>query len=356
MNSTIDYTTTRKTIENQISNWELTPINLKDIKKTGNVFHRGDDALNPEAVKYLFNTINVRDRIVQDVKDDKAQWEPLYDALNELKSDKFVTGIRNKENGNIIKFLNYNVDRRRDLDLTRGLDYMTKYFENSTKDLSIKNAQFDPFNLRVGLNIVNPNDNIDVFADGKDIWSTGFSVGFTETGMQSAPFFLRLVCRNGMMAMERMAHRANKDEPLSERSFLRQLSKFDDGQVWGAEIAVHCKRLKDNTASIREFYAARNIIEKFDEELAKVVLNDEEIKTQYASHNIDITKRNSRWKATAPTNYNSYDLFNLLTHTATHRATDQDVISNRIAMNAMASKMLFKGPDLASVAPNPWLN
>ncbi|NBP04534.1 MAG: hypothetical protein EBU90_31520, partial [Proteobacteria bacterium] len=87
-----------------------------------------------------------------------------------------------------------------------------------------------------------------------------------------------------------------------------------------------------------------------------VVLNDEEIKTQYASHNIDITKRNSRWKATAPTNYNSYDLFNLLTHTATHRATDQDVISNRIAMNAMASKMLFKGPDLASVAPNPWLN
>ncbi|NBP03614.1 MAG: hypothetical protein EBU90_26665 [Proteobacteria bacterium] len=356
MNATIDYKTARQNIENEISNWELVPVNIKDIRKTGNEFHRGNDSLNPDAVKFLFNTLNIKNRIISEVKDDKKQWEPLYDALNELKDDKIVTGVRHRSTGNIIKFLNRGIEHRRDIDLSKGLDYTNKYLENVNEDLQIRRAQFDPFNLRVGLDFANPSSNIDVFGDGKDIWSTGFSVGFTEGGMQSAPFFLRLICSNGMMAMERMAHRANKDETLSERTFMKQLGKFENGQIWGAEIAGHCNRLKKNNASIHEFYGARSLLERFDEELAKAVLDDEELKSRYAACNVDITKRNSRWKATASTNINSYDLFNLLTHTATHRATEQEDISQRIAMNAFASKLLFKGPDLASVAPNPWLN
>ena len=57
--------------------------------------------------------------------------------------------------------------------------------------------------------------------------------------------------------------------------------------------------------------------------------------------------------ATANSNVNAYDLFNTLTHTATHTVKDQDV-AMRMELNRLASDLFFKGPDFASIAPNPF--
>jgi hypothetical protein len=57
--------------------------------------------------------------------------------------------------------------------------------------------------------------------------------------------------------------------------------------------------------------------------------------------------------ATANSNVNAYDLFNTLTHVATHNVKDED-IAMRIELNRLASDLFFKGPDFASIAPNPF--
>jgi hypothetical protein len=82
----------------------------------------------------------------------------------------------------------------------------------------------------------------------------------------------------------------------------------------------------------------------------KEYFDDTEIQDAYKPYSIRY--KNKRWLASANSNVNGYDLFNRLTHAATHKATLP--MATKTALNALASELFFKGPDLSFQAPNPF--
>ena len=93
---------------------------------------------------------------------------------------------------------------------------------------------------------------------------------------------------------------------------------------------------------------------KYNKELAVSAFSDHEIRARYKEVGIDLNRsKGSRWQSTANSNINAYDLFNKITNVATHSTADRDV-AFRMELNRLASELFFKGPDFASVAPDPF--
>jgi hypothetical protein len=355
MTTTLEkYVAHRSSIQETLNGYSLVPLAVKDIEKSGNSFSANGNRLGETSLSNLLGVLGIKDDLVNEIKDDASQWAPLHDALSNIKENKVVTAVVNHKDQYITRILNHESTEEKPVDLTNGLRFTEEYLRGTNVDLELRSMNFDPVNISINIDFKNPNADIDVFGDGQDLWKGGFGLSMSLNKLQSYPYFLRLVCSNGMQAVHRMAQRFVSSTELTQKTFDRQIGRYLGGEGYKEEIQQGCNRLRSNNASLREFYAAKAVVANYDKELAAEVFNDEVIKTRYASIGVDVKKQNNRWLASANSNINSYDLFNQLTHTATHKLTDEE-IATRMEINRLASDLFFSGPDLASMAPNPFL-
>jgi hypothetical protein len=352
--ATLDkFVSIRQDIQNQIDDLRLVPMNLRNIHKNGNTFYHNDTTLESSSLKSLLGVLGVKESLVSEIKDDRTQWEPLHEALSNIKQDKTVTAVFSRHNNNITQVINRGIKDEKPIDLTNGLRYTEEFLKNTNANLELQDFNFDPENICININFKNPDADIDVFGDGKDLWKAGFGLQFHLNKFASSPYFNRLVCSNGMVAAHRMSQRFVNSDELNQRTFDRQVQKYVGPVSNMDEVKTYCRRLSENNASLREYFGAHDRISSFSKELAEEVFPQSEILGRYRLIGIDARKQNSRWLATANSNVNSYDVFNRLTNVASHRLTDRE-IATRMEINRLASDLFFTGPDFKTMAPDPF--
>jgi hypothetical protein len=342
-------------IRQTLQGYSLVPLDIENIEKNGNKFSYNNNRLANKSLNSLLGVLGVKDKLVNEIKDDSAQWTPLHNALTNIRQNKRVTAILDSSNNEIVNILDRPIKEEKAIDLTAGLRYTETFLRDNENDLELREFSFDPTNICININFKNPSSDIDVFGDGKDMWKGGFGMNFSMNKSQFYPYLLRLVCSNGMTAVHRMAQRFVDSSDFSQRTFDTQVRKFLTGDALREEVSMSANRLLNNNASLREFYNARKIVMDLDKELAVGMFNDNDIKGRYKTLGIDTAKMGSRWQSTANSNVNAYDLFNNLTNIATHHVTDEN-IAFRMELNRLASDLFFKGPDFAAVAPDPFRN
>ena len=353
--TTLDkFVTKSNEIRQTLQGYTLAPLDIDTIEKSGNSFSYNGNRLTGTSLKSLLGVLGVKDQLVNEIKDDSAQWAPLHNALTNIKQNKRVTAVVNNHNQEIVNLFDTPIKEERQIDLSNGLRYTEAFLRDTENDLELRDFAFDPQNISIAINFKNPDADIDVFGDGKDMWKGGFGMNFSMNKSQFYPYLLRLVCSNGMTAVHRMAQRFIDSADFSQKTFDTQVRKFLTGDALRQEITANAGRLRDNNASLREFNAARSLVMKYDKELAVTAFSDHEIRNRYKSVGIDLNKsKGTRWMSTANSNVNAYDLFNRVTNVATHSVNDQN-IAFRMELNRLASEMFFKGPDFSAVAPDPF--
>jgi hypothetical protein len=335
-----------------VSNYNKVPATLSQIRKSGKNFYYGQTQVETTALKDLLNIFSIKESLVNEIKNDKDQWEPLQRCLADIKQDRTVTAVTRKNSSDersIVRFTDSKIDEEQNLELERGIELMREYAGSQDGDnLQLHNMGFDSENLMVRAQFRNINSKVDVFNDGADIWDTGLNINFGETKSSVAPFYLRLICTNGMIGTHQMSQRYFDNSEFKHSTFTKLVSKVMDQDLTGV-IRANGARLHETTASLREFYNARNILLGRSVELAKTYFDDTEIKDAYKDERLRY--KNSRWLATANTNINAYDFFNRITHCTSHSELND---TTRLQLNNIASELFFKGPDFAYKAPDPF--
>jgi len=339
-------------VKQAMSYYRKQPIKLTDIRKVGNTFYAGSNPVRTSALNDLLNVFSIKNELVNEITDDKDQWEPLQRSLSNIKNDRNITAITHTagENTDVVRFQKASIDEESPLDLDRGLDLIKTYIENNGENIQLHSMNFNPTTLQIETQFRDILKKVDVFKDGNDIWDTGFNVFFGETRTSISPFFLRLICSNGMVATELIAQRYMNTSNLRDTTFTKLINKTVDADLTNV-VQHNCNRLKHTNASVREFFAARDILLGFSKDIASAYFDDKEIQEAYSPYKIKY--QNSRWLASANSNVNSYDFFNKLTHCTSHQDLKD---STRMQLNHLASTMFFKGPDMTFQAPNPFIN
>lgn len=353
MNATLvqEYDKRTAGLREVISNYNKEPVQLSRIDKSKDCFEYEGRMVGHNALKDLLNIFSIKQNLINEIRDDQEQWRPLHAALSNIKNDRIVTAVVNN-NGKepyIARFFDEKIDEAEALKLEPGIDLMRGYLETTDRDLTIRNLEFNPETLQIDLRVQDKTTNIDVFGDGEDNWNPGFGIGYGERKTSVAPYYLRLVCTNGMTAAHEIIQRYFNTREMKQSSFNKLITQVIERDVVQV-CKVNAKRLQGNNASLREFFAAKNIMRSDNKDLQLDYFDDKEIQEAYKP--FGIRYRNKRWLSSANSNVNAYEFFNRLTHAASHQPRLKD--STRMSLNALASGLFFKGPDLAFQAPNPF--
>jgi hypothetical protein len=355
MNATLTkaYNKQANIVRESYSHYRKQPVRLSNIRRDGKLFTVNDVEVTSGALNDLANIFSIKASLVDQIENDKEQWQPLQHALTNIKKDRTVTAIVNEGSTSrpfVTKFVDSSIEEATPLNFDKGIEQIGGYLETAEGNLEVRNFHFNSDTLSLEINIQDKSNNIDVFGDGNDIWNSGFGINYGENRTSVAPYYLRLICTNGMTAAHEIFQRYFNNKPMKQETFNKLINN-----VVEQDMRVVCQangsRLKTVNCSLREFFAARGILSG-KKELQKEYFDDTVIQEAYKPHNIRY--KNKRWLASANSNVNGYELFNRLTHAATHKATLP--MSTKTALNALASELFFKGPDLAFQAPNPFSN
>jgi hypothetical protein len=182
-----------------------------------------------------------------------------------------------------------------------------------------------------------------------DAWkaAVGMSLSMRSDSWYSAGF-LRMVCTNGMMAVERAVRRWVRT--LAPQA-ARRLSLEAPAAVMGVA-RRKVEALRSTPASLGELFKAHRLVPT-DGEFAR----EFELPVIAAAYKRHVTAESldqmpDKWLDSASSGVPAYKLFNYLTATASHDDTVDDL--QRGQLNTMAASMFFKGPALANLAPDPF--
>lgn len=338
-------------IKSEIQNYSLIPVDINRIQKNGDHFNYNGKMIGDEACKGLMNIFRLQEKIVHEIKDDNDQWIPLHRAITNIKHDKGITAVYNRSTNVIRAFENKPIKEETPVDLNRGFDMIRGYFETNGDRFKLKNFHFNPDTLSIEVNVNSPEMQVDVFGDNNDLWEFGFGVSYGLNKTQVYPFYERLVCANGMKAVHKMSQRFFYNNEFKDKTFNRIINNTLDNDFIG-NIKKSCNNLKENNASLREFYSARNVVRSESKEEAEGFFPETDIVVAY--NDKKISNRNKRWLSTANSNINAYDFFNICTNVATHNTNLTQGVKNKL--NMIASNMFTNGPDFSFRAPNPFSN
>lgn len=341
------YDNQAQNISATLSTYRKAPVRLSEVQKTGSRFSCGNSQVSDTAMKDLFNIFSIKRGLVDEIKSDEQQWTPLQNCLADIKNDRTVTAVRAGDN--IVRFLDQPIDEEKALDVSRGLSLLRAYVEEQPEEsIKLHGLSFNALTLQIEAQIRFTDRKIDVFQNQQDIWDTGFTMLYGERHTAISSFLLRLICTNGMTTTEEVAQRYFNNQEFKPQAFHRLIDKTVKQDMTGV-IVKGSERLLNTKASLREFYSARSILNAESSDLARNYFDDQEIVEAYKDEKLRY--KNKRWLASANSNVNAYEFFNRLTHAVSHNNL---LPQTRMALNHQASEMMFKGPDFAFRAPDPF--
>jgi hypothetical protein len=217
-----DFESKTAVVNQQISEYRKTPVQLGEVRKSGQSFYYGQTPVAETALKDLLNIFSIKEKLVEEIKDDKDQWEPLQHCLANIKKDRStITAVRyGKTNGgSIVRFLDSAIEEERPLELNKGLELMHSYLSDKSDDIKLQGLYFNPQTLQIETQIRHLENKIDTFGDGQDLWDSGFGFNYGEGKTQILPYFLRLICTNGNTATHTEHQAYLQSRELKQNSF-----------------------------------------------------------------------------------------------------------------------------------------
>lgn len=193
-----------------------------------------------------------------------------------------------------------------------------------------------------------------------DIWRAGARFAFTDMTFTHTPFFQRLVCENGMTTRQN-GFRSTVDQKRHNITKIaevvrRNIVEGDDALSDLVRAAVG--HLRTRNASIAELQWMRGAFKKAMKEdeaafqrMDAMYFDEDHL---YRAYGTAIEDQTQKWKQSADSGVNSYDLFNLMTWLASHPAETGILRGSQqsLAIQIAASNLLFKNPlDMEDVAP-----
>lgn len=328
------------------------PVQLSKIQKRGVEFFYDENSVSETALNDLLRILSIRNNLIGEIQNDETQWSPLYSSLSNIKNDRTITAfcdIRNNQEKKILRFNDEPIENISELNLNKGIEYIEGYIASQGENIKIQDVNFNLHTLQLETRFRNTDLTIDVFGDNSDLWSGGFSLTLGENKTQVSPYFLRLSCVNGMTVTHMSSQRYFQNREFRQSAFNKLIDTTVSKDLQNT-VKQSSKKLKENKASLREFYNARNVLLKESEDLANSYFNDTIIVEAYKDKKVK--NMNSRWLSTANSNINAYDLFNSITHCSSHQKIT-DV--TRVDLNTVASELFFKGPDFSYKAHDPFI-
>jgi hypothetical protein len=322
---------------------DMNPTTLNMDKKDGVTF-QGKKLLH-QAKTDLCNIFKLQYGALATTTKDEAEiqknWRDFSAAVARYRGKPNLRAVVNSETLQIERVL---TPTKKDTDRI-DFDAHLQFFEEKVSDgMELNQFYFDIRKMMLHGIIINPDTKLNVAK--LDNWKTGYGFHLGRDNGWYSPAFLRLICTNGMMAVEQYLRKVIQGIGSLKSKILHcdeELAPLVQSKV---------KALINSPATVQELQSIRKCTdaEVFDKQFNVPAINR-------AYSRVGMTKDSifnmpESWKLLANSNVKAYDLFNFATAQATH-AADADPQS-RTALNLEASRLLFTGPRLGSVPPDPF--
>jgi hypothetical protein len=348
-----------ETILNKVENETLQEdFKLGDISITNESIYLNSKELEGRAKRKILNILRVKKNFSEYAKTmSESDWRSVSHKLKSTEGDTPLIAQYN-DKGEIVNILSKNVNKKKpdNLKLRSYVDMTCEALAETENEYRLDDLVFLPENHRFDVTLLNPSIDIDIFQNGKDIWHGGQSLTFNEVGFRTNPFFERLVCSNGMRAKDFGFVASVHQSKFNVAKIADEIRKAIniDGQKYMDMIITASNHLSKNNASIAEFERFKNFFfKKMEDNPSYYKIIDKFFNDQpfYKSYGVNIAEKSNKWKSTANSGINSYDLFNMLTWIASHEKESGISSKDGIELQLAASNYLFKKEmDLEDIA------
>lgn len=345
----------------QLADRSTSELRIKDLDIDAKGIHHNGVPVKDSALNKIFSMLRVKKNFSDFAnKMTEEDWRSVSDKLKAAEGEvKMYGSIVKDSNGNqqIVDVLPFRENKKREDDASHRqyFDWITESLEESEKEYSLKQLNFDVSKDKVELILLNQSDTVDVFGTDTDLWKTGDRFAFTGLQFNYAPFFERLVCTNGNTANQ-FGFGANISKNTFNnkkiQSVIEKSIKYHSDTLAGTlEQAV--QHLKGSNISVKEFYQFREFFVNRNAEgvYDRLLLEYFDDKPFYKGYGMDIASKSNKWKMTADSGINAYDYFNALTYLASHPDEIKLIDNHKAELQIRASDLLFKKElDLEDIA------
>jgi len=232
---------------------------------------------------------------------------------------------------------------------------------NTTRNYEISRTSYDKG--KINIDFLESDQHIDIFGTGDDIWKVGKSVSWSLLDFKVTDYLHRLVCTNGasmtqygfISDVSKNKFRMGNIEKALHFSFVENNPKE---VVPVSQMVIDaCNHLKKHNASVQEFLQFRSLFElpENDENYKEnKIIADKWFNQSYLdkAYRTSVDSMPAKWKSTADTGKNAYDMFNDLTYIISHPEETKVKELDRRDMQIKASNFLFKeNLDMEMIAP-----
>lgn len=307
--------------------------------------------VSDNAAKDLLEYLQIKKGFIKKIGPEFESWEDLKNALRRLFIGDYLAIYL--ENGVIKKIRQVKHKYSAQVYQEVG-DVLAQTISDITdRKIELSRSLFNDGKLI--LQFVNDNK---IELPYNEFWKTGQSVCIDPFGVILEPYMERVICTNGLVRAVPSSKYSLTHGQSAEKLFASKIGKVDNNSI--QQISDGIKRMKENNASVREFFAFRDLLNVQDNaEIQKVLsknpggetggFNSDYLIKKYGD---ELIEKSDRWLSTADSGINAFDVLNSATYIAS-RANEFNISSNNVLkIQRLAAKTMLDTLDLQHVAPH----
>lgn len=344
----------------ELEDREVRPFAVTEVEVDNADVYHGDAPFTRGAKKAFLSLLRVKEdfpELGQSV--DRARWAVAVKTIKDTRSDQSLFALYGTDAQGKKSVQAIYPKRPEYSDVTRHRNIVSAIagsLRDSDVEFGLEKMSFDPGVDTFDITLLE-TDSMNVGAG--DIWRAGSKFQFNEMEFRHFPHFLRLSCENGMTTTQ-YAYKSKIDQ--RKHSIIKigeviRRSLVDPNSALADLIRFAVSHLRVRNASVAEFQSMRGALKKAlkeDEELFQSLdaryFDDAHIQRAYG---VILGDQTPKWRASADSGVNAYDLFNLTTWVASH-SKDTGIADpdQQLALQISAANFLFKNPlDMEDIAP-----
>jgi len=358
--------TFKDNVLSKISNRDIVSFKLGDISFDNNISVKGSNLTLP-AINKILSTVRVKNNFIDyKQKLSNEEWSHIESTLKTANSNAefWAKKITNTDgSSSIVKLYAKNKKDENLVDLKDYKKVFGDYFDmitlalkGTTKEYDLNMSYFDDNSETVTMRFIDKSSKVDVLNNLTDMWKMGNNLSFNMLEYNSAPFFERLICTNGMVA-QNLGFKTNiRNDSFNVERIQNEINKLliRGEDKYSSMLMENVQHLRRTDISIREYFTYKNFFEnknyndKYNHIIAKL-FNDNDL---FKSYGVDINAQSDKWLSTATSGRNAYDFLNDLTWIASHTDKSRLDKDDAFELQRKVSDLFFQDKfDLEDIAP-----
>ena len=359
-NTILELNQFRADVNEMMRSREILSFNLGAIEIENEKLTLNGEALSKDATKKVLSHLRVKNNFLDTHKSlSPTDWNLVKEKLKAASGEQVAYARKITKAGSpLVDDIFMKAPKiSSGIELDAVFNELIQSVTSTAKDLSIKRTAFLEDKDEVCVTLLEHGNEIDMFANGTDLWKTGKQVVWNGVKFSVTPFFERLVCSNGNTAAQ-YGFRAN----ISNNKFnmnkiqnvlTREITMESDSMShYLVEAGNHLKHLN---VSVAEFIQYKHLFNEEDhKDILEKYFNENMLNRAYGCI---VSEMPQKWQQTADTGINGYDFFNNLTYIASHPTEIKMDTREALDLQVKASNLLFKEKlDLELIAPKIKVN